>query len=197
MFCTAYLIWKYIQPFILPHTEGLVLQTKLLKRCFHTHFFQIYVRHREMFGGFCLQIWFTLHEFKHLQSTRNMLCSFTISSHKATSSRRISHVSADNTNLNVCTCAHVHACTCFKGKLHFSLETLVLNQHGALCRAWLHPSVQSQNSEMEKNLHIIFGVFLSQSCSVLCTVLLKFSYLFLNSLWIWLFLLPLGYHSTI
>lgn len=108
VFHTAYLIWKYIQPFIFLHTEGLVLQTKLLKRSFQTHFFWIYIRHREMFGGFYSQIRFTLHEFKLLQSTRSVLCSFTISSHKATSCRRISDVSADDTNLSVCTCACIH-----------------------------------------------------------------------------------------
>ena len=88
-------------------------------------------------------------------------------------------------------------CARFKGKLDFSIEIPVVNQCCALCPAWPHPSVQSQNSETENNFHIIFGVFLSQCLSVLCTVLLRFSNLFLNSLWIWLLLLPLGYYSTI
>lgn len=93
--------------------------------------------------------------------------------------------------VHVCVCAHVLK------ERNFSVETPVVNQRRALHSAWPRPSVQSQNSEMENNLHIIFGVFLSQCHSVLCTVLLRFSNLFLNSLWIWLLLLPLGYYSTI
>lgn len=103
--------------------------------------------------------------------------------------------SAQKTQIGVC--AHVCVRTCFKGKLDFSIEAPAVNQCCALCPALPHPSVKPQNSETENNLHIIFGVFLSWYHSVLCTVLLRFSNLFLNSLWIWLLLLPLGYYSTI
>lgn len=65
--------------------------------------------------------------------------------------------------------SNVHTCACFKGKLDFSIETPVVNQCGALCPAWPHSSVQSQNSEMENNLHNISGVSLPLSfCSPCC-----------------------------
>lgn len=187
----SYLIWKYIQLFRHPHIEGLVFQPKLLQRCFQRACISS-VRDREMFWGICSQMQLTLHDFKLLQCKRNVLSSFTISSHKGSSGRIL--VSAEDKNLTMYVCVCVYAC--FKGKPDFSTETPLANQCGALCLAWSHPSVQSQNEEMENNLHIICVVSLFQWRSVLYPVLLRFSNLFLNSLWLWLLLLPLGYYST-
>lgn len=112
-----------------------------------------------MFWGVCSQMQFTLHDFKLLQCKRNVLPSFTISSHKG-SSDIISHVRAEGANLSTYMCVYVYIC--FKGNLNFSIETPVANQCGALCLAWPHPSVQLQNEETENNLHIICVVSLFQ-----------------------------------
>lgn len=99
----------------------------------------------------------TLHDFKHLQC-KEVLFSFTISSHKG-SSGRISHVNAEHTNVTMYKCVCVSTCAL---KEDFSIETPVANQCGALCLAWPSPSVQVQNEEMENNLHKICVVSLSK-----------------------------------
>lgn len=95
----SYLICKYIQLFRHPCTEGLVFQPKLLQGCFQRACISS-VKERKKFWGIYPQMQHTCHDFKLLQCKRNVLSSFTTSSHKG-SSGRISHVGAEDTNLSM------------------------------------------------------------------------------------------------
>lgn len=93
-----------------PSHRGPSLSTQTITQMFSKSL-HLFCKGKEDFWGICSQMQLTLHDFKLLQCKRNVLSSFTISSHKG-SLGRVSHVSAEDTNLSMYMRVWVYVCAC-------------------------------------------------------------------------------------